>query len=241
MAAKADVKPNQTASGKQFSLLGTKVGMTRVYIEDGTIVPVTVVHVAPNIITQVKTGETDGYEAVQIGTGEVAPRNTTIPQMAHDHKAGTGPKRFHGEFRVDDASGFELGQEIGLDNLEGVVFVDVTGQSKGKGFQGGVKRHGFKGQLASHGVERKHRSPGSIGGHANNAGKAGRIKKGKKMSGHMGDERVTIRSLEVVRVDNEKNLVLIKGPVPGANKSLVEIRPSRRLYRGKAAKQAEAG
>ncbi|MEM9064162.1 MAG: 50S ribosomal protein L3 [Planctomycetota bacterium] len=240
MAAKADVKPNQTASGKQFSLLGTKVGMTQVYIDDGTVVPVTVVEVHPNVVTQVKTDETDGYNAVQVATGDVAARNSTIPMIAHDHKAGTAPKRHHREFRVDDASGFELGQQIGLDQLEGVVFVDVTGQSKGKGFAGGMKRHGFKGQLASHGVERKHRSPGSIGGHANNAGKAGRIKKGKKMAGHMGDERVTVRSLDVVRVDAEKNLVLIKGPVPGANKSLVEIRPSRRLYRGKAAKQAEA-
>jgi large subunit ribosomal protein L3 len=163
--------------------------------------------------------------------------------IAHDHKAGASPKRHHREFRLgdDEVGSFEFGQELGVDKLEGVMFVDVIGTSKGKGFAGGMKRHGFKGQQATHGVERKHRSPGSIGGHANNAGKAGRIKKGKKMSGQMGNERVTTRSLEVVRIDAEQGLLLVKGPVPGHNKALVEVRPAIRLNRSRARRAAEAG
>ncbi|MEM1331159.1 MAG: 50S ribosomal protein L3 [Planctomycetota bacterium] len=222
-------------------VLGTKLGMTRVYTEDGTSLPVTVIEVHPNVVTQVRTAETDGYDAVQVGAGEVRARNSTIPMIAHDHKAGAAPKRHHREFRLgeDEVGTYELGQEIGVGAFANIAYVDVAGTSKGKGYQGGMKRHGFKGQLATHGVERKHRSPGSIGGHANNAGKAGRIKKGKKMAGHMGDERVTVRNLEVVRIDEEKNLILVKGPVPGANKGTVQIRPSVRLYKTKGVKQAE--
>ena len=124
----------------------------------------------------------------------------------------------------EELGSYELGQTLTVKDVAELKFVDVVGTSKGKGFAGGMKRHGFKGQLATHGVERKHRSQGSIGGHANNAGKAGRIKKGKKMSGHMGSERVTVRSLDVVSTDEDRNLLLVKGPVPGSNKSLVEIR-----------------
>ena len=218
------------------TLLGRKLGMTRVYDEAGKSLPVTVIELGPCVVTQVKTPETDGYSGVQIGFGERKPRTATIPVMAHDAKAGTTPKHHHTEFRTEDSdASYELGQVLTADAFEGVKFVDVVGVSKGKGFQGGMKRHGFKGQLASHGVERKHRSPGSIGGHANNAGKAGRIKKGKKMSGHMGSERVTVRSLDVVRIDADKNLILVKGPVPGHNKAIVQVRPATRLYRGKAA------
>ncbi|MEM8757083.1 MAG: 50S ribosomal protein L3 [Planctomycetota bacterium] len=218
------------------TLLGTKRGMTRVYTDDGRSLPVTVIELGPCVVTQVKTPETDGYSAVQIGFGEKKPRTARIPVMAHDAKAGTTPKQHHAEFRTeDDDAGYELGQVLTADAFEGVKFVDVVGTSKGKGYQGGMKRHGFKGQLASHGVERKHRSPGSIGGHASNAGKAGRIKKGKKMAGHMGSERVTVRSLDVVRIDAERNLLLVKGPIPGANSGLVSVRPATRLYRGKAA------
>jgi len=226
-----------TFSGPQ--LIGTKLGMTRIFTEAGLSVPVTVIQVGPNVVTQIRTEETDGYAAVQIGAGEVKARNTTIPMIGHDAKAGTSPKRDHREFRTDDTAAFELGQQFGVEAFEGCAFVDVSGTSKGKGFQGGMKKWGFKGQLATHGVERKHRSPGSIGGHANNAGKAGRIKKGKKMSGQMGNARITVRSLELVRIVPEQNLLLVKGPVPGANKSTVEIRPSVRLYKSKAAKQAE--
>ena len=216
------------------TLFAKKIGMTRVFSEDGkTSTPVTVLEVAPNVVTQVRTAETDGYSAVQVGWGDVKPRNSSIPMIGHDAKAGASPKRCHGETRLDDASGYELGQEVGLDTLDGVKFVDVIGTSKGKGFQGVMKRHNFKGQLATHGVERKHRSPGSIGGHANNAGKAGRIKKGKKMSGHMGNERVTVRSLPIVKADAANNLLLVKGPVPGANGGTVMVRPAIRLNRSK--------
>lgn len=222
-------------------MLGVKVGMTRVFAEDGASVPVTVLSLEPNVVTQVRTDGVDGYSAVQIAAGEIKPRNSTMPVIAHDAKAGTSPKRHHREFRVDDAGAYELGQTITVEAFEGCAFVDVVGTSKGKGFAGTMKRHGYKGQLATHGVERKHRSPGSIGGHASNAGKTGRIKKGKKMSGHLGAERVTVRSLDVVRIDKDNNLLLVKGPVPGPNKAWVEVRPATRLYRGKAAKQREMG
>lgn len=220
-----------------LTLVGKKIGMTSVFSEDGKqSIPVTVLDMTPSIVTQIRTEENDGYSGVQLGWGEVKARNSTMPQIGHDAKAGTTPKRTHVESRVteDEASGFELGQSVGLESLEGVVYVDVIGTSKGKGFQGGMKRHGFKGQIATHGVERKHRSPGSIGGHGNNAGKAGRIKKGKKMSGQMGNERVTARSLDVIRIDSERNLLLVKGPVPGANGGTVMVRPAVRLNRSKA-------
>lgn len=223
-------------------LMGTKLGMTRVFTDAGVNVPVTVIELGPCVVTQVKSPDTDGYAAVQVAFGEIKPRNSTIPMMGHDAKASTAPKRFHREFRVpaEEAGSYELGQTLMVDSFENVAFVDVIGTSKGKGFQGGMKRHGFKGQLASHGVERKHRSPGSIGGHGSEAGKSGRPKKGKKMSGQMGNARVTTRSLDVVRIDKDRNLLLVKGPVPGANKGLVMVRPAVRLYKSKAAKAAVA-
>jgi len=221
------------------TMLGKKLGMTRVFDENGKAVPVTVIELGPCVVTQLRTPERDGYSAVQIGFGEKPARLATIPQIGHDAKAGTTPKRFHAEFRVADGeASFEHGQVLTTADMADVKFVDVCGVSKGKGFAGGMKRHGFKGQLASHGVERKHRSPGSIGGHANNAGKAGRIKKGKKMSGRMGGDTITVRSLDVVRIDEARNLMLVKGPVPGANKSLVRVCPSVRLYKSKAAAAA---
>lgn len=219
-----------------FEIAGKKIGMTRVFSESNASIPVTVIELFDNVVTQLRTPEKDGYSAVQIGYDEVKARRSTMPQIAHDHKAGTTPKRHHREFRVDDTSGYSVGESLGIDKLDGVEYVDVVGTSKGKGFQGGIKRHGFKGQLATHGVERKHRSPGSIAGHGSNAGKSGRPKKGKKMAGHMGDERVTVRSLDVIRLVPEKNLVLVKGPVPGANGSVVTMRPAVRLYRSKAKK-----
>ena len=218
------------------SLLGTKLGMTRVFDESGRSLPVTVVQAGPCVVTQLRTPERDGYAAVQIGYGQVKPRNSTMSVIAHDARAGSTPLRHHREFRVteEELASYEVGQTLTVKDLADVKFVDVIGTSKGKGFAGGMKRHGFKGQQATHGVERKHRSPGSIGGHASNAGKAGRIKKGKKMSGHMGNERVTVRSLDVIRTDVDRNLLLVKGPVPGANMSLVEIRSAVRLYKRKA-------
>jgi large subunit ribosomal protein L3 len=195
-------------------------------------------------VTQIRTPESDGYSAVQIGYGEMKARNQTIPMIGHDAKAGVAPCRVHREFRVEDGEtdNYELGQRLDHESLEGLLFVDVSGVSKGKGFQGGMKRHNFRGQEASHGVERKHRSPGSIGGHANNAGMSGKIKKGKRMAGRMGAERVTTRSLDVIRIIPEEGVVLVKGPVPGHNGATVEIRPATRLYKGKAAKaKAAAG
>lgn len=225
-------------------LLGKKIGMTRVYTEDEKSIPVTAIKVGPCYVTQIRTPETDGYSAVQVGYGEIKPRNQTIPMIGHDAKAGVPPCRLHREFRVEDgqADGYELGQRLDHESLEGLLYVDVSGVSKGKGFQGGMKRHNFRGQEASHGVERKHRSPGSIGGHGNNAGMSGRIKKGKRMSGHMGAERVTTRSLDIVRIIPEEGVILVKGPVPGHNGGTVEIRPATRLYKGKAARaKAAAG
>jgi len=225
-------------------LMGTKIGMTRVYTEDERSIPVTAIKVGPCFVTQIRTPDKDGYAAVQIGYGEMKTRNQTIPMIGHDAKAGVAPQRVHREFRVDESEleNYSLGQELGPQSLEGLLYVDVIGCSKGKGFQGGMKRHNFRGLEASHGVERKHRSPGSIGGHGSNAGMSGRIKKGKRMAGRMGNERVTTRSLDLIRIMPEESLILVKGPVPGANGGIVEIRPSIRLYKGKAAKaKAAAG
>jgi large subunit ribosomal protein L3 len=217
-------------------LLGRKVGMTRVYTDDGTQVPVTVIQAGPCFVSQVKTPERDGYAAVQIAYGPVKPRRSTFPVIGHDAKAGLGPMRRHREFRVteDELAEYQPGQELNVDAFEGTAFVDVIGTSKGKGFAGVMKRHNFKGQLASHGVERKHRSAGSISSHASDAGGPGGPKKGKKMPGRMGNERVTVRSLQIVRIDNQRKLILVKGTVPGARDGIVEIRPARRLYRSKA-------
>jgi large subunit ribosomal protein L3 len=223
-------------------LMGKKLGMTRVYTDAGVNVPVTVLQVGPCVVTQVRTADKDKYSAVQIAYGDMKARNSTIPMIGHDAKAGVGPKRHHREFRVkaDEVSTFSLGQELKVDSLTGTMYVDVIGQSKGKGFQGVMKRHHFKGIGASHGTERKHRSPGSIGGLCSNRGFGGGLKKGKKMAGHLGDDRVTTRCLDIVRIDSEKGLLLVKGAVPGANNGMVMIRPSSRLYKSKARKVAEA-
>ena len=198
------------------AILGRKIGMTRLYTEEGVNVPVTVIQAGPCFVSQVKTAETDGYDAVQLAFDNVKPRNSTMPLIGHDAAAGIGPKRIHREVRLDsgEAASYETGQEIKADAMAEIKFVDVIGQSKGKGFQGPMKRHGFAGQEASHGVERKHRSPGSVGGRSSNLG-TGKPKKGIRMAGHMGDERVTVRSLPIIKIDSEKNLIMVKGPVPG--------------------------
>ena len=225
-----------------ISLLGRKIGMTRIFDENGASVPVTVIRTGPCVVTQIKNTETDGYAAIQIGFEDIKPRRSTMPIIGHDAKAGTDPKRHHREFRVEDGDlgEYEVGGSLTAEAFANHAFVDVVGTSKGKGFQGGMKRHNFKGQLASHGVERKHRSPGSIASHGSNAGMAGGLKKGKRMAGQMGAERVTVRSIPVVKVDVEQGLILVKGPVPGPNKGLVEVRSPTRLYRSKAARQNEA-
>jgi large subunit ribosomal protein L3 len=222
-------------------LIGRKIGMTRRYDADGRNVPVTVIQAGPCRVTQVKTAAVDGYDAVQIGFEDIKARNSTMPLIGHEAKAGTGPKRAHRELRLNaaEAGSHELGQALDVDVFEHVLFVDVTGTSKGKGNAGVMKRWSFKGQPATHGTERKHRSPGSIGGRASNRG-TGKPKKGAHMAGRQGGGQVTVRSMEVVAVDKDKNLLLVKGPVPGANQGLLVIREAKRLYKGKAAKAAAA-
>lgn len=205
-----------------IGIVGRKCGMTRVFNEDGVSVPVTVVEVDPNRITQVKTTETDGYTAVQVTTGERRASRVTKPAAGHFKKAGVEAGRGLWEFRVDDLEGYEVGGEIKADIFEVGQIVDVTGQSKGKGFAGTIKRWNFRGQDNTHGNSLSHRAPGSIGQNQT----PGRVFKGKKMSGHMGAERVTVQTLEVVRVDAERNLLLIKGAVPGATGGDVIVRPA---------------
>ncbi len=223
-----------------IGIIGRKIGMTRLFDEAGNNVPVTIIQAGPCYVSQVKTPETDGYSAVQLAFEDVKARNSTFPLIGHDAKAGLAPKRVHREFRVEGDANYELGQEVTLEVFDSVKYVDVIGTSKGKGTAGTMKRHNFKGQPASHGTERKHRSPGSIGGRATNRGFSGRPKKGLRMAGHLGHERVTIRSIEIIGRDKERNLLMVKGPVPGPNQGLVLIREATRLYKTKAKKAAEA-
>jgi large subunit ribosomal protein L3 len=201
-------------------LLGTKLGMTQVWDENNRIVPVTVIEAGPCVVTQVRTPETDGYSAVQLGFGAIDPRKVNKPDGGHFAKAGVTPRRDLVEIRTEDASEYTLGQELKADTFEPGAVVDVTATSKGKGFAGVMKRHGFHGLRASHGVQRKHRSPGSIGGCAT----PGRVFKGLKMAGRMGSDQVTTQGLRVQSVDTERNLILIKGAVPGPKGALVLIR-----------------
>ncbi len=201
--------------------------MTRVYDEKGAIVPVTVVQCQPNVVTQVKTADgRDGYNAVQLGYDEVKPKFSTFPLIGHTAKAGVTPRRHFAEIRLKDASDRKAGDVVNVAAFEGVQFVDVIGTSKGKGTAGVMKRHHFGGQPASHGTERKHRSPGSICSRASNRGFTGKPKKGLRMAGHMGSDRVTTRNHPLVKVDADQNLLLIKGCLPGANGSLLFIRKS---------------
>lgn len=202
------------------ALLGTKLGMTQAWNEDGRVVPLTVVQVGTNVVTQVRTIETDGYEAVQIGYGEMDPRRVTKPLSGHFAKAGVTPRRHLTEVRTSDASSYELGQELTADTFEVGAAVDVTGKTKGKGTAGVMKRHGFAGVSASHGAHRNHRKPGSIGACAT----PGRVFKGLRMAGRMGNVRHTVQNLTVHAVDVEKGLVLLAGPVPGPKGSVVMIR-----------------
>jgi len=201
-------------------LLGEKLGMTQVFDENNRIVPVTVVKAGPCVVTQVRTPEVDGYSAVQIGFGEIDPRKVNKPEGGHFAKAGVTPRRHLVELRTKDASTYTVGQELTAELLDGLATVDVIGTSKGKGFAGVMKRHGFKGLGASHGTQRKHRSPGSIGGCAT----PGRVFKGTRMSGRMGSDRVTTQNLLVHKVDAENGVLLIKGAIPGRNGGLVTVR-----------------
>jgi large subunit ribosomal protein L3 len=205
-------------------ILGTKLGMTQVFDESGQVVPVTVVQAGPCVVTAVRTPDNDGYSAVQIGFGEIDPRKVTKPVAGLFEKAGVTPRRYVAEIRTEDASEYELGQEIAASVFEAGQYVDVTGKSKGKGTAGVMKRHGFRGLSSSHGTQRKHRAPGSIGACAT----PGRVFKGVRMAGRMGAERTTVQSLTVHAVDNDKNLLLIKGAVPGPSGGLVMVRPAVR-------------
>ena len=202
-------------------LLGTKLGMTQVWDENGNVVPVTVIEVAPNVVTQIRTAELDGYSAVQIAAGAIDPRKVNKPAAGHFEKAGVTPRRHVTEVRTADAAAYELGQELTVDGtFEAGQKIDVVGTSKGKGFAGTMKRHNFKGVSASHGAHRNHRKPGSIGG----AATPGRVFRGQKMAGRMGGDRVTVQNLTVQAIDAEKGLILVKGAVPGARGRLVFVR-----------------
>jgi len=208
------------------ALLGKKVGMTRIYDEKGAIVPVTVVQVGPCNVTQVKTVESDGYNAVQIGFGDCKAKFSTFPLIGHTAKAGVGPRRHFREIKLKDATDKALGDVVDASIFEGVQYVDVVGTSKGKGTAGVMKRHHFGGQPASHGTERKHRSPGSLASRATWRGQSGKPKKGVRMAGHMGMDRVTTRNHPLVKIDPANNLLLIKGALPGPNGALLFIRKS---------------
>jgi len=211
------------------AILGRKIGMTQVFDEDGARTPVTIVEAGPCVVLQVKRADgPDGYHAVQLGFDDVKPHRSTLPEIGHARKAGTAPKRFVREIRLDEPTDRKVGDTVTVEVFSeaNVQYVDVRGVSKGKGFQGPMKRHGFGGQPASHGTERKHRSPGSIGGHASDLGK-GRIKKGKRMAGRTGGERVTVRCQRLISVDPEHNMLLIKGSIPGPNGGYVIVRKSK--------------
>ena len=203
------------------AILTTKVGMTQVFSEDGVLTPVTVLQAGPCVVTQVKTVENDGYSAVQVGFGDIREKLVNKPKKGHFAKAGVTAKRFLKEFRLEDAESYTLGQEIKADVFAAGDKVDATAKSKGKGFQGAIKRHGQSRGPMAHG-SKYHRHAGSNG----SATTPGRVFKGKHMPGHMGAVRVTVQNLEVVSVDAEKNLILVKGAIPGPKKSLVMLKES---------------
>lgn len=200
-------------------LIGRKVGMTQIFSPEGLMIPVTVIQVEANVVTQVKTAETDGYEAVQIGYGLAKTKSVTKPLKGHFDKAGVTPRKALQEFRVENAGSFTIGQEVLADLFAEGDKVDITGISKGKGFAGVIKRHGQRKGPESHG-SRYHRRPGSMGSNTS----PGRVFKGKNLAGHMGHEQVTIQNLEVVKVDTERNVLLVKGAVPGPKKGLLTIK-----------------
>ncbi len=205
-----------------IGLVGKKVGMTRIFTEDGVSIPVTVIEIEANRVTQVKSLDTDGYRAVQVTTGSKKANRVTKPEAGHFAKAGVEAGRGLWEFRLEVGQEFAAGQEISVEIFADVKKVDVTGTSKGKGFAGTVKRWNFRTQDATHGNSLSHRVPGSIGQNQT----PGKVFKGKKMAGHLGDERVTVQSLDVVRVDAERNLLLVKGAVPGATGGNLIVKPA---------------
>lgn len=202
-------------------ILGRKIGMTQVFTEEGKLIPVTVVEAGPCVVTQLKTVETDGYNSVQMGFGTIKDKRVNKPQKGHFAKAGVSPVRFAREFRLQDAPEYTLGQEVKADVFGVGELVDVTGVSRGKGFAGTIKRHGFARGPMSHG-SKSHREPGSIGSRMSGGG--GKVFKGKKLPGRMGGAKTTIQRLQIVRADADRNLILVKGAIPGAKGALVAIR-----------------
>ncbi|WP_374198432.1 50S ribosomal protein L3 [Nocardioides sp. R-C-SC26] len=201
-------------------LLGTKLGMTQLWDENNRVVPVTVIAATTNVVTQVRQPETDGYNAIQVGYGEIEARKVNKPEAGHFAKAGTTPRRHLVEIRTADASSYTIGQELAVDTFAAGDVIDVTGTSKGKGFAGTMKRHGFSGVGASHGAHRNHRKPGSIGACAT----PGRVFKGVRMAGRMGSDTVTTQNITVHAIDAEKGLILLKGAVPGPRGGLIVLR-----------------
>jgi len=201
-------------------LLGRKLGMTQVWDEQNKLVPVTVVEITPNVVTQIRTPEIDGYDAIQIAFGSIDPRKVNQPKAGHFKAAGTTPRRHLTEVRTANASEYALGQEIAVDVFAAGQKVDVVGTSKGKGFAGVMKRHNFAGVSASHGAHRNHRKPGSIGASSTPS----RVFRGMRMAGRMGGDRVTVQNLTIHAVDAEKGLLLVKGAVPGARGRIVFVR-----------------
>ena len=224
---------------QQKGILGEKLGMTQVWDDDNRLVPVTVVKAGPCVVTQVRTPDKDGYDAVQIAYGAIDPRKVNKPVTGHFDKAGVPPRRHLVELRTGDASTYTIGQEVTAEAFEAGQLVDVVATSKGKGFSGVMKRHGFKGLGAGHGVERKHRSPGAIGACATPS----RVFKGVRMAGQLGRVKTTTLNLRVHAVDAEKGVLLIKGAVPGPTGGLVLVRTAAKapLTRGGVAKAAEGG
>ncbi|MFO7172005.1 MAG: 50S ribosomal protein L3 [Bacillota bacterium] len=206
-------------------ILGRKLGMTQVFDEEGRVIPVTVIEAGPCVVVQKKTVETDGYTAIQIGFGDIKEKHLNKPLKGHFQKAGVAPKRYLRELRLESVDGYNVGDEIKVDIFSPGELVDVTGTSKGKGFAGGIKRWGLRRGPMSHG-SKYHRRPGSLGFR-----RAGRVPKGRRLPGRMGGERVTILGLKVVRVDAERNLLLVKGSVPGNKGSLLIIRDSVKAKR----------
>lgn len=206
------------------AILGKKVGMTQVFTEKGEVVPVTVIESSELVVVQKKTVEKDGYDAIQVGFGDIKIKNVTKPMKGHFEKSKVEPKRFLREFRVDNIDEYEIGQKIGVDIFAEGDKVDVSGISKGKGFQGSIKRHGHHTGDMSHG-SKFHRLRGSLGASAG----VGRVVKGTKAHGHMGNEKVTVVNLEIVRVDKDRNAILVKGAIPGPKKGLVRVRETVRF------------
>lgn len=217
---------------KVKGVLGTKLGMTQLWDENNRVVPVTVIQAGPCVVTQVRTPETDGYSAVQLGYGAIKAKKVTKPAAGHFERAGVTPRKHLVELRTSDASEYTLGQEITADVFEAAELVDVTGTSRGHGTAGVMKRHGFHGLRATHGVHRKHRSPGSIGG----CSTPGKVLRGMRMAGRMGNDRITVQNLPVHSVDAERGIILVRGAIPGAKGSLVVVRSAAK----QAAKKGDA-